>query len=203
MEDKRFCSGERTLLLVCEEGEEEYAPEQFATDSVKIRVVEAPEQLTRENLEQWLRETRAERVVIEYNGMWMLDQLYAAMPEDVLKTEIDVCWVKYAGEDPAAYLRKYAGRAPVVHLKDFVGRKEGDAAPYGLLGQSETKAAGEVPFEFRPVGYGCQDVSAVAEAGLDAGAKWFVVEQDASVGRTPLEAADMSIDTLRKIGLKG
>ena len=124
------------------------------------------------------------------------------MPEDVLKTEIDVCWVKYAGEDPAAYLRKYAGRAPVVHLKDFVGRKEGDAAPYGLLGQSETKAAGEVPFEFRPVGYGCQDVSAVAEAGLDAGAKWFVVEQDASVGRTPLEAAAMSIDTLREIGLK-
>ena len=53
------------------------------------------------------------------------------------------------------------------------------------------------------MGYGCQDVSAVAEAGLDAGAKWFVVEQDASVGRTPLEAAAMSIDTLRKIGLKG
>ena len=81
LEDKRFCSGERTLLLVCEEGEEEYAPEQFATDSVKIRVVEEPEQLTRDNLNQWLRETRAERVVIEYNGMWMLDQLYAAMPE--------------------------------------------------------------------------------------------------------------------------
>ena len=140
---------------------------------------------------------------VSFSGMYALDFLYAAMPEDVLKTEIDVCWVKYAGEDPAAYLRKYAGRAPVVHLKDFVGRKEGDAAPYGLLGQSETKAAGEVPFEFRPVGYGCQDVSAVAEAGLDAGAKWFVVEQDASVGRTPLEAAAMSIDTLRKIGLKG
>ena len=30
LEDKRFCNGERTLLLVCEEGEEEYAPDQFA-----------------------------------------------------------------------------------------------------------------------------------------------------------------------------
>ena len=30
--------------------------------------------------------------------------------------------VKYAGEDPCAYLRKYAGRCPIVHLKDFVGR---------------------------------------------------------------------------------
>ena len=58
---------------------------------------------------------------VSFSGMYALDFLYAAMPEDVLKTEIDVCWVKYAGEDPAAYLRKYAGRAPVVHLKDFVG----------------------------------------------------------------------------------
>lgn len=81
LEDKRFCNGEKTLLLVCEEGEEEYALEQFATDSVKIRVVEALEQLTKAQLEKWLSETGSVRVVIEYNGMWMLDQLYAAMPE--------------------------------------------------------------------------------------------------------------------------
>ena len=39
LEDKRFCNGERTLLLVCEEGEEEYAPEQFASPTVQIRVI--------------------------------------------------------------------------------------------------------------------------------------------------------------------
>ena len=81
LEDRRFCNGERTLLLVCEEGEEEYAPDQFADKSVYIRVVEEQSQLTSENLSRWLRETRAERVVIEYNGMWMLDLLYSAMPE--------------------------------------------------------------------------------------------------------------------------
>ena len=81
LEDRRFCNGERTLLLVCEEGEEEYAPDQFADKSVFIRVVESQDQLTGENLTRWLRETRAERVVIEYNGMWMLDLLYSAMPE--------------------------------------------------------------------------------------------------------------------------
>lgn len=81
LEDKRFCNGEKTLLLVCEEGEEEYAPEQFASDTVQIRVVEDQDSLTRENLEKWLAETRAERVVVEYNGMWMLDLLYNAMPE--------------------------------------------------------------------------------------------------------------------------
>lgn len=81
LEDRRFCNGERTLLLVCEEGEEEYAPDQFADKSVFIRIVESQDELTGENLSRWLRETRAERVVIEYNGMWMLDLLYSAMPE--------------------------------------------------------------------------------------------------------------------------
>ena len=81
LEDRRFCNGERTLLLVCEEGEEEYAPDQFADKSVFIRIVEEQSQLTSENLSCWLRETKAERVVIEYNGMWMLDLLYSAMPE--------------------------------------------------------------------------------------------------------------------------
>lgn len=81
LEDKRFCNGEKTLLLVCEEGEEEYAPDQFASDGVQIRVVESQEELTEQNLVRFLEETKAERVVIEYNGMWLLDALYNAMPE--------------------------------------------------------------------------------------------------------------------------
>ena len=81
LEDKRFCNGERTLLLVCEEGEEEYAPEQFADKNVFIRVLEDQSELTAEKLTGYLKETRAERVVVEYNGMWMLDALYGAMPE--------------------------------------------------------------------------------------------------------------------------
>lgn len=81
LEDRRFCNGERTLLLVCEEGEEEYAPEQFADKNVFIRVAASQEELTADRLSAWLKETRAERVVIEYNGMWLLDVLYGAMPE--------------------------------------------------------------------------------------------------------------------------
>jgi len=82
LEDKRFCRGERTLLLVCEEGEEEYSPDQFADKNVFTRVIEEPEELSAENLEKYLKDTRAERVLIEYNGMWMLDELYNAMPEN-------------------------------------------------------------------------------------------------------------------------
>ena len=82
LQDKRFCNGERTLLLVCEEGEEEYAPDLFADKSVFIRTIEDASEMTVENLGRLLAETRAERVVIEYNGMWLLDLLYSAMPEN-------------------------------------------------------------------------------------------------------------------------
>lgn len=81
LEDRRFCNGEKTLLLVCEEGEEEYAPEQFATKDVQIRVIQKQDELTAEHLLSLAAETKAERVVVEYNGMWMLDALYMALPE--------------------------------------------------------------------------------------------------------------------------
>ena len=81
LEDKRFNNGERTLLLLCEEGEEEYEPDQFAAPNVFIKVVESLEELKMGNLRKWLDENKCERVVIEYNGMWMLDELYNALPE--------------------------------------------------------------------------------------------------------------------------
>ena len=81
LEDKRFNAGEPTLLLVCEEGEEEYEPDQFSGHNVHIQVVEEPSELSMPNMRKWLDESHAERVVIEYNGMWMLDELYNAMPE--------------------------------------------------------------------------------------------------------------------------
>lgn len=82
LEDRRFCAGERTLLLVCEEGEEEYDPRRFAKDCVQIRTLSGQEELSRDRLEACLSETGAERVIIEYNGMWLLDALYQAMPEN-------------------------------------------------------------------------------------------------------------------------
>ena len=81
LEDRRFCNGERTLLLVCEEGEEKYAPDQFADKNVFIRVINSQEELNAEALKRFLDETKSVRVVVEYNGMWLLDALYGAMPE--------------------------------------------------------------------------------------------------------------------------
>ena len=43
--------------------------------------VEDEEELTVEFLEKLQKESRCEKVVIEYNGMWLLDTLYNNMPE--------------------------------------------------------------------------------------------------------------------------
>lgn len=81
LEDERFNSGERTLLIVCEEGEEEYEPSKFAGKNVFIKVVDSEDDLSPKTLEAWYKETKSVRVVIEYNGMWTLDKLYNAMPK--------------------------------------------------------------------------------------------------------------------------
>lgn len=79
LEDERFAIDENTLLLVCEEGEEEYEPESFACD-VSIEIIEK-EDLNRANLARLVKKHKSARVMIEYNGMWLLTDLYEAMPD--------------------------------------------------------------------------------------------------------------------------
>ena len=81
MEEPAFNDGQRTLLLVCEEGEAEYSPVKFASSNVRTVTVEEEEDLTTDFLEKIQKESRCEKVVVEYNGMWMLDTLYNNMPE--------------------------------------------------------------------------------------------------------------------------
>ncbi|MGI5878226.1 MAG: sugar phosphate isomerase/epimerase family protein [Christensenellales bacterium] len=138
------------------------------------------------------------------DGEYALDILYRTIPADLLGTQIDTCWVNVAGVNPAAYIRKYAGRAPVVHLKDFhMGSRTKGAALYELIGDTATpRQPRSTDFEFRPVGYGVQEFPEILRASEEAGAQWVVVEQDMpSMGKSALECAQMSIDTLKKLGI--
>lgn len=122
---------------------------------------------------------------VKVSGAFALDFLYEAVPQNLLETEIDTCWVRYAGLDPAEYVKKYAGRCPVVHMKDYVCDEP--TAP-GLPRPAS--------FQFRPVGKGVQDVAGIARAAVASGAKWLVVEQDMPF-ETPIQDAKVSVDSLR------
>lgn len=132
------------------------------------------------------------------NGQYILDTYYQKIPADLLQTELDTCWVNVGGENPAQYVRKYTGRAPIVHLKDFSGSKTENM--YSLIGTDAAKEEASEKFEFRPIGYGRQDIPSILAASEDAGAGWVIVEQDSpSMGKTPMECAKMSIDYLKSI----
>ena len=81
LEDASFNNGDRILLLVCEEGVEEYDPSAFAAPTVFTETIESESDLTTENLAALLKKHRCSYVMVEYNGMWMLDSLYGNLPE--------------------------------------------------------------------------------------------------------------------------
>lgn len=82
LEDPDFNTGEKTLMVLCEEGEEEYAPEKFAGGNVRFLTVEKESDLSVSLFKEYQRTHRIDRVLIEYNGMWNLQSLYDAMPKD-------------------------------------------------------------------------------------------------------------------------
>lgn len=138
------------------------------------------------------------------DGKFKLDWLYETIPADLLQTEIDTCWVHYAGYDPADYLLKYTGRAPVVHLKDFVCEKLGAGPVYALIGsdgKEEKKASKEeTGFKFAPCGDGIQDFTKILDAAEKAGAEYVIVEQDQTYDLPSLEAVKKSREYLKTLG---
>lgn len=81
LEDSRFNAGEKTLVLQCEEGVEEFDVSKFPSRNVVIKTLEDEEDLKEATLQKWAEETRCERVMVEYNGMWMIQNFYDEMPE--------------------------------------------------------------------------------------------------------------------------
>ena len=79
LEDPRFDTGENTLLLVMEEGVEEYDESRFAVKNVFIANIDEKEDLTEEKLTALQLEYGATRVLVEYNGMWLLEELFKAL----------------------------------------------------------------------------------------------------------------------------
>ena len=80
LEDERFNAGERTLLLVFEEGEEEYDLTTYPHKNVFVEVLDQ-QTVTTKDLQNLLKKHKAERVVLELNGMQQVGDLYMKFPE--------------------------------------------------------------------------------------------------------------------------
>lgn len=76
-----FAAEDRTMLLCCEEGEVEY--DRKLLRNVTVVTVDAPETLTPEFLEAERKKCQAVQIIVEYNGMWQIQDFYVnSMPSD-------------------------------------------------------------------------------------------------------------------------
>ena len=81
LEDPRFNAGERTLLLVFQEGEEEYDFSSYPHQNVFLQVLDQQTVTTKE-LQALAKKYKAQRIVAELNGMQLVGDLYSRFPED-------------------------------------------------------------------------------------------------------------------------
>ena len=114
-------------------------------------------------------------------GVRPIDVLLGETPKDLLGLELDTFWASIAGVDPVKMAETHAGRVPLVHLKD---KARGTAVEY-----DEGKVP---PGAFKEVGAGEIDYARFFKAAEKAGVKYYYVEQDQTVGSTPLESLRVS-----------
>jgi sugar phosphate isomerase/epimerase len=92
-----------------------------------------------------------------------------------LNSELDVYWVKKAGDDPIEWMEKLSGRLPILHMKDMHG--------------TEDKG-------FAEVGTGTIDFTAILDTAEACGVKHLVVEQDSNWKDSPMESARVGLENL-------
>ena len=81
LEDPRFNAGERTLLLVFEEGEEEYDFSTYPHQNVYLEVLDQ-QTVTTKDLQALVKKHKPHRVVAELNGMQLVGDIYSRFPEN-------------------------------------------------------------------------------------------------------------------------
>lgn len=79
LEDPRFNAGERTLLLVFEEGEEEFDFSMYPHQNVYLEVLDQ-QTITTKDLQALQKKYKPQRIVVELNGMQLVGDLYSRFP---------------------------------------------------------------------------------------------------------------------------
>jgi sugar phosphate isomerase/epimerase len=115
------------------------------------------------------------------DGIRPMDLMLKETPKELLGLELDTFWASIAGVDPVKMVETHAGRVPLVHLKD---KARGTPVQYD---------EGKVPKEaFKEIGQGEVDYARFLPASVKAGVKYYYVEQDYTVGSTPVDSLRVS-----------
>lgn len=133
----------------------------------------------------------------QYEGVtWLRTLLNNTQPSE-LKAEFDTYWIQVGGGDPVQYINDYTGRQTLVHLKDAIvesHRLSDDELGYRL------RAGIGAELRITEVGNGNMNIGAILKAGDNAGADWFIVEQDEAFNKSAMDACRISFENIVRIG---
>lgn len=115
---------------------------------------------------------------VEIDGEPVFDVLYERIGAELLKVEMDIGWVQYAGKDPLAYISKYEGRLPLLHLKDY-------------------RESTEEGIDTVELGRGELALLPIIQRAEQSGVEWIIVEQD-TCANPPLESVAESMQWLKQ-----
>ena len=117
-----------------------------------------------------------------HNHDYSFKQVEGQIPQDVMMQatdpslvdyEMDIYWVVAAGADPVAWFNKYPNRFKLVHVKD----RKGD--------------------ESVVLGTGTINFPQILKEGHKKGVDYYIVEQEAYTGTTPIAAAKADADYMK------
>lgn len=75
MQQEYFQTEGNTLLIVCEEGEEEYDKELLESTHTTVKYIDDISDFTKEKMIEFTKEVDPERILIEWNGLWEQDKI--------------------------------------------------------------------------------------------------------------------------------
>jgi sugar phosphate isomerase/epimerase len=122
------------------------------------------------------------------DGKLPYDILLKECDANLVKMELDLCWITAAGADPVKYFNEYPGRFPLVHVKDL--KKLPTITTGGPQNFGDT-------VDLTEVGSGIIDWKNLFSRAGKAGIKLYIVEHDHP--KQPFESIKTSYDYLEKL----
>ncbi len=122
------------------------------------------------------------------DGKLPYDILLKESDANLVKMELDLCWITAAGADPIKYFNAYPGRFPLVHVKDL--KKLPNITAGGPQNFGDT-------VDLTEVGSGLIDWKSLFARSGKAGIKIYIVEHDHP--KEPFESIKTSYDYLEKL----
>lgn len=123
------------------------------------------------------------------NGKRPYDMLLEMCDANLVKMELDLCWITVGGGDPLAYFNRYPGRFPLVHVKDVKKLPKVTAGGTQDFGSSMK--------DMTEVGSGIINWKRIFAQSEKAGIKHYIVEHDNPAH--PFDSIQTSYEYLAKL----